>query len=469
MVKGGGEFPLGIKPLVFVAMPFGRKQDTSGTIEIDFDDIYRRGIIPATEDADVDVIRADEERMGGFIHASMYERLLLAEIVIADLTLANPNVFYELGIRHAARPRATIMIFNEGGMLPFDVRPLRAIPYCLNEDGRLSDEEAERLRKTLTAKLREAQDDDLSDSPLFQLIPSFPGIRLPHEVTESFRDRIRYIDAKRMEIERARDSGNRERGLDELAKIQRELEPFNTAPPELLVDLLLAYRDLSSWDNMVRLVEQLPPSLKEHRTIQEQYSLALNRRNAPGDRQLAIRVLKSVIDVHGQNPETCGILGRVYKDMYSEAKASGRLGEAEGYLGEAIQWYKEGFEADPRDYYPGINAAMLLFEKGDQEALKELEQLIPVVEFAVARRGGINSRDYWDVATVLHLAILGQKWSLARRAAHRFSATVTHAWIVETTLADLRRIEETMARLSKNTAPLREIILELTELKGRLT
>lgn len=101
--------------MVFVAMPFGRKQDPSGTIEIDFDDVYVRGIIPVTEDADVDVIRADEERMGGFIHAPMYERLLLAEIVIADLTLANPNVFYELGIRHAARPRATIMIFNEGG------------------------------------------------------------------------------------------------------------------------------------------------------------------------------------------------------------------------------------------------------------------------------------------------------------------------------------------------------------------
>jgi len=51
------------------------------------------------------VIRADEERGGGIIHKPMYERLLLAEIVIADLTFASANVFSELGVRHAARPR----------------------------------------------------------------------------------------------------------------------------------------------------------------------------------------------------------------------------------------------------------------------------------------------------------------------------------------------------------------------------
>jgi len=180
-----------LRPLAFVAMPFGRKKGPGTMGVIDFDDTYERAIVPAAGDAGVDVMRADEERMGGIIHAPMYERLLLAEIVVADLTLANPNVFYELGIRHAAKPRTTIMIYNSGPMLPFDVRPVRAIPYHLGENGRLSEEEAHSLREELSAKLREAQDDDSSDSPLFQLIPSFPGIDLPHEVTESFRDRVR--------------------------------------------------------------------------------------------------------------------------------------------------------------------------------------------------------------------------------------------------------------------------------------
>jgi tetratricopeptide (TPR) repeat protein len=457
---------LSIKPLVFTAMPFGRKPDPSNTYEIDFDDIYKRSIIPATKDVNLDVIRADEERMGGFIHAPMYERLLLAEIVIADLTLANPNVFYELGIRHAARPRATIMIFNEGATLPFDVRPLRAIPYRLNNEGKLSDAEADKLRKALAQKLKEAQDDDISDSPLFQLIPNFPGIQLPHEVTESFRDRAKYIDSLRVEIEKAR--FNKESGVEELNKIRTQLEPFNIAPPELLVDLILAYRDLKSWDNMINLIYELPKSLREHRTIQEQLGLALNRRNQSGDRNEAIRVLTKVITIYGPNPETCGILGRVYKDLYSDAIKAGKEFQAEGYLDESIRWYKKGFEADPRDYYPGINAAMLLFEKGDEESLSEMDSLIPVLEFAIGRRGGLNSRDYWDIATVLQLSILVQNWDFAVRAAQRLGAMATHAWIVETTVKDLKRMKQTMIKNKCDTSCLQEIIDNLEEVQRNL-
>ncbi|WP_378211149.1 TRAFs-binding domain-containing protein [Anoxybacteroides rupiense] len=457
---------MSIKPLVFTAMPFGRKPDPSNTYEIDFDDIYKRSIVPATQDVNLDVIRADEERMGGFIHLPMYERLLLAEIVIADLTLANPNVFYELGIRHAARPRATIMIFNEGATLPFDVRPLRAIPYRLNNEGKLSDTEADTLRKALAQKLKEALEDDISDSPLFHLIPNFPGIELPHEVTESFRDRAKYIDSLRGEIEKAR--FNKESGVEELNKIRTKLKPFKNAPPELLVDLLLAYRDLESWDNMINLVSEFPTNLMEHRTIQEQLAFALNRRNQSGDRDEAIQILKKVISLYGSNPETCGILGRVYKDLYSDAIKAGKKFQAEGFLDESIRWYKKGFEADPRDYYPGINAAMLLFEKGDEESLSEMESLIPVLQFAIGRRGGLSSHDYWDVATVLQLSILGQNWDFAVRAAQRFGAMATHAWSVKTTVDDLKRMKQTMIKNGRDTSCLSEIISNLEEVQRTL-
>ena len=82
-------------------------------------------------------MRADEERVGGFVHLAMFERLLLAEIVLADLTLASPNVMYELGIRHATRPRATLSVFARPSQLPFDLSPIRALPYRLGPDGRL--------------------------------------------------------------------------------------------------------------------------------------------------------------------------------------------------------------------------------------------------------------------------------------------------------------------------------------------
>jgi hypothetical protein len=91
-------------------MPFGKKKEPQRRDEVDFDQIYERGIKPAVRRFDIDCIRADEERSGGVIHLPMFERLLLAEIAIVDVTLANPNVYYELGVRHASRPRTTISI-----------------------------------------------------------------------------------------------------------------------------------------------------------------------------------------------------------------------------------------------------------------------------------------------------------------------------------------------------------------------
>ena len=122
-------------PLCFVAMPFGRKPIKSGGPDIDFDRIYeaiRRGV----EQAQVDCRRADFDPSGGFIHRSMFEALIVTEIVIADLTLANPNVTYEIGVRHGAGQSNTLLICAERFVkqLPFDLGPLRALTYRLDDD-----------------------------------------------------------------------------------------------------------------------------------------------------------------------------------------------------------------------------------------------------------------------------------------------------------------------------------------------
>src|SRR5450631_1037346 len=114
--------PLGMGPLCFVLMPFGRKPNsTPPPPEFDFDSVYRDLIVPAIAAAGMQPLRADEEMSGGLIHVPMYERLLLCEFAVADLTAANANVFYELGIRHAVRPWSTVLLFAEGARLPFDV------------------------------------------------------------------------------------------------------------------------------------------------------------------------------------------------------------------------------------------------------------------------------------------------------------------------------------------------------------
>ena len=94
----------------FIVMPFGRKKAPDGT-EIDFDRVYDDLIRPAVEAAGLVSHRADAERRAGSIHADMFQELLLAELVVADLTIDNPNVWYELGVRDALRASGSVMLY----------------------------------------------------------------------------------------------------------------------------------------------------------------------------------------------------------------------------------------------------------------------------------------------------------------------------------------------------------------------
>jgi hypothetical protein len=85
-----------MKPHAFIAMPFGTKAGHEGR-PIDFDRVYAELIKPALETAGWEVFRADEELRAGDIRTDMFQELLVADPEVADLTLDNPNVWYELG------------------------------------------------------------------------------------------------------------------------------------------------------------------------------------------------------------------------------------------------------------------------------------------------------------------------------------------------------------------------------------
>ena len=424
-----------LRPSLFVVMPYGTKHDPSGRIRIDFDRIHQDAIVPAAKDARVDAVRADEDRVGGLVHLAMFERLLLAEVVIADVTLASPNVMYELGIRHATRPRATILMFAHVGQLPFDISPMRAIPYHLSPTGAPTTSGLRRLRQELATRLQAALEDRLSpDSPLFQLIADYPGVSLPHDATEAFQRRTRALISLSREIRNAGSSADKAAAVAELRKLELHLGGPIGAPTEVLLDLLLSYRDLEAYDDMVRLCSSLPPGLSDHPTVLQQFAFALNRRKDPGDDDRAERVLLDLIEAHGASPETYGLLGRVYKDRYTSLAGE----RAEVALDDAIQAYRSGFEADPRDYYPGLNAVTLLLLKATPEAWRiAREELSPVVAFAVARRGGVQSRDYWDVAAALELAVINQDQAVSSRAAARLLNLKPADWQLKTTANNL--------------------------------
>jgi len=450
-------------------MPFGKKTDLASGVEIDFDSIYNEAIKPAIEDAGLEPLRADEERTGGIIHTAMFARLLLAEFAVVDLSLGNPNVFYELGVRHAARPYTTVPIYATLRPLPFDVALMRAIGYTL-EKGVLTEDGAAQLRSALKTKLDEAIcGAAVEDSPLFQLIPSFPGIDLPHDVTDVFKDRINSAEEFRQQLTEALNHPTEDERHAALDALQKDLGDLKTVQREALVALMLSYRDVSAWDAMVSLCENLPDYVQEITMVRQQEALALNRRNAPGDRDRAAKLLQEILTRQGSDPETLGILGRVHKDRYKELKAKGSI-MAAAALDDAISAYTKGFESDPRDYYPGVNAITLLIEKGDAAALKEADRLVPLVSFAVARRGGASSSDYWDLATVLELACIGNDWPMAAGVLPRVLAAAAYSWMTETTYNNLILLRKARERQGQSLPNLEEIVKYLAdraeELKG---
>jgi tetratricopeptide (TPR) repeat protein len=449
-------------------IPFGQKSDLKSGVVVDFDQIYNEAIKPAIEACGLEALRGDEERTGGIIHGAMFARLLLAEFVVADLTLANPNVFYELGIRHAAKPYTTVPIYANVSALPFDVALVRAVGYQLKK-GKLTKGTAQKLKSQLAKRLCEAISGATThDSPLFQLIPKFPGIDLPDAVTEAFKDRIRQAEEFRDILSAARAKPVRER-RDALLKIRSDLGDLKTVQRSVLIELMSSFRDAEAFEELVELYNSFPAPVKEYVIVKQQFALALNRRNQPDDREKALRILDELLKDRGHDSETLGIKGRIHKDTYKEAEQTGRI-TAAAALDNAIDAYTKGFEADPRDYYPGVNAINLLMQKDDTEALKEVVRLLPLVSFAVERRGGASSGNYWDLATVLELACIGDDWATANRVLPKVILAATNSFETATTLGNLRLLKKALERTAREVAKLDGILDELSirdiELRG---
>lgn len=439
------------KPLCFVLMPFGSKPDAAGTV-IDFDAVYKDLIKPSIEEAGLEPLRADEEMTGGIIHKPMFERLILCEFAVADLTTANANVFYELGLRHAVRPWSTVLMFGQGSRLPFDVGLLRAMPYELDAAGAVKNlaQTKQAVVDRLRVAVRSAVDDPKAviDSPIYQLVENYPDI--DREKTDVFRDRVRYSQTLKARLADARDIG-----LDALREVEAEFGDIKEVESGVVIDLFLSYRAVKGWKEMIALVEKMSRPLAATVMVQEQLALALNR---SGQSEKAERVITELLDQRGASSETYGILGRIYKDRWEKAENPFL---ADGLLNKAIEAYLHGFEADWRDAYPGVNTVTLMEVKEPPDPRRH--QLNPVVTYAVERRIASGKADYWDFATLVELAVLGKDQQRATDALGKALAAVREVWEPETTARNLRLIREVRARRNEDEAWCKQIEDALVE------
>ena len=461
------------KPLCFVLMPFNKKPDPAGGADIDFDRIYETAIKPGIEDADMAPIRADEEKLGGIIHQTMYERLLLCDYAVADLTTGNPNVLYELGIRHAARPGTTLTIYSAHKPLPFDVALLRTQPYKLGEHNSFPDDHAQRLRGRVADHLRElramAQTQEVTDSPLFQLVTAWRPQPLSPHAADSFRDQCRQHEEVKQRLNsvqvRAGATATKADAARDLGQIRSEVLAGGTADAAIWTGLMTAYRALSDWSGMIDVYGELRDYLQRQVTVRQLLAFAYMRRaedgGNPQDRDRAVSILKDLEEQQGPTSETSRLLGRIYKTKWAQARKNGQDAAARGYLRVAIDAYARGFETGWSDVYAGINAVILLEIQGSGPGIERKNRLLPVVRFAAEQRLHGPAADYWDQATMLGIAVLEHHPEQAQDALDSALARFPETWQLKSSADNLRLIAQARLDHGEETDWLQRIIDQL--------
>ncbi len=149
----------------FVIMPFGEKIDVGGEV-INFDDVYEFIIKDVVINRlKLDCIRSDEITKAGWIHKDMLEHIIQDDVVVVDITTLNPNVFYELGVRHALRQFVTVLIRKKATKIPFNIRGLRMIDYDLDIKN------ASKAKDDIENFVRRGLEQQNNDSIIYEVFP----------------------------------------------------------------------------------------------------------------------------------------------------------------------------------------------------------------------------------------------------------------------------------------------------------
>ncbi|MGD9477050.1 hypothetical protein [Shinella sp. G-2] len=190
------------KKTCFVVSPIGA-DDSDARVNADW---LLDGIIKPvmTEHyADFDVVRADTIASPGLIDSQIIRPLLEAELVIADLTGLNPNVFYEIGIRHVVR-LPIVHMHREGEPIPFDITTFRSVHYARNTFQQVEQSKV-RLRKTLEAVFEGSHEVEnpvtrTQDKIVFRLHAS-PSDKVILDELEEIRSRLRFLEKENSDAE----------------------------------------------------------------------------------------------------------------------------------------------------------------------------------------------------------------------------------------------------------------------------
>jgi hypothetical protein len=339
-------------PTCFVVMGFGKKTDYRSGRVLDLDKSYKNIIKPAVTAAGYDCVRADEIQHAGNINVPMYEQLLNADIVVADVSTYNENAFYELGVRHALKPYTTITIAEDKLIFPFDIGQIAIRQYHhLGED--IGFDEAMRMQEELKKAVAIVGQKAAIDSPVYTFLN---GLQPPALAKEEIKRAAQAV-AEQAPAAPAADQPTVRALMDQVDAATKRSD-FNTAK-----GLLTVMRSMMPTDAYI--IQKL--ALATYKSKQPTVVDALNE---------SMAMLEELGPATSTDTETLGLYGAVRKRLWEETKAP-------AHLDKAIWALAKGFYVK-NDYYNGINLAYMLNVRAALDA--DTAPAEAIADFVLAQR-----------------------------------------------------------------------------------
>ena len=417
-----------MKPRAFVIMPFGKRDiQVSGhskRLTVDFDRIYSELLEPALRKANCEPFRADSEVSAGDIRTDMFFELVTADFAVADISIPNPNVYYELGIRDAACPRGVFIV--HGGWSahpPFDVAADRSFKYngslfsvdgAAEADPKAFADAVSDLAAVFSRAI--ASDSHGTGSPLYSHLPGLVPVKWDGIETS----RSRYFGALQHDWE------ERVRMALELHRPGHIITIAQDAPTRIHRTLILsqAARALiglcqySAAEDVLKEVLELTPD-----DTDSQLYLGIVQA-LRGDTQRAEHQMRNMLRQHETNSQAGAALGYVYRLLWylqwkHDANPRQRAKESFELLRQAIRNFNDVQRRHTEQYFSGYNALLLMEIAAElfpgfqlPPPIVDCEELAIVVRYAatsakqIAEETGDYDNLFWSAVALSGLEML---------------------------------------------------------------
>jgi hypothetical protein len=419
----------------FVIMGFGQKTDLATGRKLDLDKTYYNIIKPAVEAAGYNCVRADEVQHAGVIDVPMYEMLFTADLVVADLSTANLNAVFELGIRYGLKPRATVIIAEDQFANPFDVNHIVIRKYThLGPD--IGFGEVMSMRQKIETLARELKQNDAVDSPVYTFIS---GLQKPERKAVAADERV---------------------GVSAAAAGEKDPESYGA-----LLEIAQSAKNSGDWVTAKAILRKVRDEQTTPRpSVIQELALATYKagEKVGGEAQLkayaeAIELLTALDPLSTTDPETLGLWSAIHKRRADlpNRKQEEKLAD----LNTGIFAAERGFLIR-QDYYTGGNLAFLLdvraaMTSGDEQtadrvlARRYRRRLVQITEAQLERIPAqsaeqsvtLNEERYW-VGAAHAEALIGLGDLKGQSSLNEAFKLAPFDWMKDTTLNQIKKLKQ---------------------------